>query len=106
MSAFFIPGLAGDRRALESAYVEMQDGVERDFGRRPSAQRIQRLWTRRGNLDCITEVGSPDPIHGGTVIAIFDLGWHRPFVVLRCSDEQAICEVLGCSAYSVSEFEA
>ncbi len=65
------------------------------------------LWTRRGNLDCITTVGAPDPVWGDIVTAIFDMGPHQPFVVYRQLADPAAghhCEVLGCNAYSVSEF--
>ena len=44
------------------------------MGRPPSRRRIEKLWTRRGSLDCMTEVGMPDPLRGGTVMAIFDMG--------------------------------
>jgi hypothetical protein len=42
------------------------------------------------------------------VIAIFDMGPHQPFVVYRQSGTDAVdreYEVLGCNAYSVSEFD-
>lgn len=62
-----------------------------------------------GSLDCTTEVGRPDPLLGGTVMAIFDLGSRQPFVVWRQSDAEPAdgCrEVLGSSAYSVVEFDS
>ena len=44
-----------------------------------------------------------------SVIAAFDMGPHQPFVVW-CQQElgkgDAVCEVLGCNAYSVLEFDA
>ena len=109
MTAFFIPGIAGDARAVESAYSEMRQQTELDMGRRPNSRRILSLWTRRGAVDCITQVGRRDPLRGGTVIAIFDMGPHQPFVLwwqqeLGSSNE--VREVLGCNAYSVLEFEA
>jgi hypothetical protein len=108
VTAFFIPGIAGDAHARESAYGEMRRQVELEMGRRPSARRIVSLWTRRGSVDCITEVGRPDPLRGGTVIAIFDMGLHQPFVVWwqqKPGSCDAVREVLGCSAYSVHEFD-
>lgn len=108
MTAFFIPGVADNRRALEHAYGEMRRLVELDMGRRPSARRIAKLWTRRGSVDCTTEVGSPDPLRGDMVMAIFDMGPHQPFVVWRQDDVATgvgLREVLGCSAYSVLEFD-
>jgi hypothetical protein len=106
VTAFFIPGLS-DTPRLEDAYADMRRQLELDMGRRPSARRILRLWTRRGRLDCITEVGMPDPLHGGTVMAIFDMGAHQPFVIWRQPDgvRDGVCEVLGPNAYSVLEFD-
>ena len=110
MTAFFIPGISGDAdgRALELAYRDMRTRVESEMGRRPRARRIEKLWTRRGSLDCMTEVGRPDPLRGGTVMAIFDMGPHQPFVVWREADISTgvgCGEVLGSSAYSVLEFD-
>ena len=110
MTAFFIPGIAGDARASESAYGEIRRRTELEMGRRPSSRRIVSLWTRRGTVDCITEVGRLDPLRGGTVIALFDMGPHQPFVAW-CQQEpgkgDAFCEVLGCiNAYAVLEFDA
>ena len=72
-----------------------------------SARRILQLWTRRGSIDCFTEVGRHDPLRGGTVMAIFDMGPHQPFVVWLQSDtvRSGIREILGCNAYSVLEFD-
>ena len=67
MTAFYVPGLAGDARASDHAYGEMRRQLELDMGRRQSSRRIVSLWTRRGAVDCITEVGRPDPLRGGTV---------------------------------------
>ena len=109
MTAFFIPGIAGDATAIESAYGEMRRQTELDTGRRPTSRRILSLWTRRGGLDCVTQVGRRDPLRGGTVIAIFDLGRHDPFVVWwqrEPGSANGAQEVLGSSAYAVQEFDA
>jgi hypothetical protein len=110
MTAFFIPGISrdDDGRAMETAYRAMSTRVEIDMGRPPRARRIEKLWTRRGSVDCLTVVGSPDPLRGGTVMAIFDMGSHQPFVVWREADSRTgdgRCEVLSWSAYSVLEFD-
>lgn len=108
MSAFFIPGISGDAFAIESAYGAMRRRTELELGRRPSSRRIVSLWTRRGALDCVTEVGRRDPLCGGTVIAIFDMGRHQPFVVWwqqEPGNGDAVSEVLGCNAYAVLEFD-
>ena len=109
MTAFFIPGVDGDARRVEDAYGEMRKRIELDLGRAPSARRIFRLWARRGTVDCITEVGGHDPLRGGVVIAIFDMGPHHPFVICRQEDlgsREGVREILGCHAYSVLEFDA
>jgi hypothetical protein len=108
VTAFFIPGVSDDTSAVELAYGDMRRQIELDMGRRPTARRILRLWTRRGSVDCITEVGRPDPLRGGIVMAIFDMGPRQPFVVWRHPDvglRDGMREILGCSAYSVLEFD-
>lgn len=110
MTAFWIPGVSNDDdgRGLEHTYSDMRKQVELDMGRPPSARRIEKLWTRRGSLDCTTEVGRPDPLCGDTVIAIFDLGARQPFVVWRQPDAgtaDGCRDILGWSAYSVLEFD-
>jgi hypothetical protein len=108
MTAFFIPGVVGDAGNVEHAYGEMRSRIELELGSLPSARRIFRLWARRGRVDCITEVGGRDPLHGGVVIAIFDMGPHDPFIVCRqeqLGSREGVREVLGCHAYSVLEFD-
>jgi hypothetical protein len=111
MTAFFIPGIASDNEggALEVAYGDMRARVELDMGRRPRERRIEKLWTRRGSIDCLTVVGRPDPLRGGTVMAIFDMGAHEPFVIWRESDSWTgggYREVVNGRAYSVLEFDS
>ncbi len=109
MTAFFIPGVSGQLGVVEGAYGDMRKQVELDMGRRPRSHRIVRLWSRRGSVDCVTEVGVEDPLRGGTVIAIFDMGPHQPFVVWRAPDDgmqDGVREVLSCNAYSVLEFDS
>jgi hypothetical protein len=109
VTAFFIPGVGDDAHAIEDAYGEMRRQIELDLGRRPSSRRIVSLWTRRGAVDCVTQVGRSDPLRGGTVIAIFDMGPHQPFVVWwqqEPTSGNAVREVLGSSAYAVLEFDA
>jgi len=48
VTAFFIPGIAGDADAVESAYGEMRHQTELEMGRCTSSRRILSLWTRRG----------------------------------------------------------
>jgi len=59
-------------------------------------------------VDCVTEVGERDPLRGGTVTAIFDMGPDRPFVVCwqhELGSRQGVREIRGCSAHSVLEFD-
>ena len=109
MTTFFIPGLAGQVRPTQDAYQAMREQLERQLGRLPRQQRIAELFARRGNRDCVTTVGQPDPICGDLVMAIFDMGPHQPFVVCHQSGEHGAeisNELLADNAYSVSEFEA
>jgi hypothetical protein len=109
VTAFFIPGVGSDPRAAEGAYRDMSGVIELEMGRRPNARRILSLWARRGSMDCVTEVGSTDPLRGGTVMAIFDMGPHQPFVVWRQPDggiPDGVREILDCNAYAVSEFDS
>jgi hypothetical protein len=109
VATFFIPGVSGDPALVEGAYRDMSGVIELEMGRRPSARRILRLWTRRGKTDCVTEVGVSDPMRGGTVLAIFDLGPQQPFVVWwqpESGRPEGVREILGCSAYAVLEFDS
>ena len=108
MSTFFIPGVDGDPGVAERAYFDMRRQVELEMGIPPSIKRIEKLWTRRGSTDCVTEVGTPDPVRGGIVMAIFDMGHHRPFVVWWRPDgglRSGVPEVIRDAAYSVVEFD-
>lgn len=108
MTKFFIPGETGHAWATESTYREMRRKLELELGRAPRTSRILELCARRGRHDCVTRVGTPDPISGDTVIAIFDMGTHMPFVVWHQDSDRTQApgfEVLGRHAYSVLEFE-
>jgi hypothetical protein len=112
VTAFFIPGV-GEGSAAENAYRSMREQLATSLGRPPTRRRIHELWTRRGRTDCVTQVGTPDPISGDTVVAIFDMGSHQPFVIWHHAHDavnparavERTYEVVGCNAYSVLEFE-
>jgi hypothetical protein len=109
VARFFIPGLDDETSAAEAVYTDMRQRLELDLGRLPHPRRIQELWTRRGRTDCVTKVGTPDPLSGDTVIAIFDMGSHQPFVIWHERHDAARAgeyEVLGPNAYSVLEFDS
>jgi hypothetical protein len=106
VTAFFIPGLGELARETEDAYALMRRGVEADTGLHLCERRIRQLWSRRGGVDCLTEVGRPDPVCGGTVLAIFAVGPRQPYVVRLEDANGGMCEVLSSHAYSVIEFES
>lgn len=108
MSTFFIPGTGEDRLLADRVYADMRAALELELGTRPNARRIAKLWTRRGGTDCVTEVGMPDPLRGGVVLAIFDMGQQRPFVVWwrpQGGAPTGVRESLSNRAYSVVEFD-
>jgi hypothetical protein len=109
VTPFFIPGVGRDPGVVETAYRDMSGVIEIEMGHRPNARRILSLWARRGSIDCITEVGSSDPLRGGTVMAIFDMGPRQPFVVWwqpEAGGPDGVREILGPSAYVVLEFDS
>ena len=109
VSTFFIPGTGEDRQLAERVYAELRAALELELGTRPNGRRIAKLWTRRGGTDCITEVGVADPLRGGIVLAIFDMGQQRPFVVWRRplgGTPTGVREILGHHAYSVVDFDS
>jgi hypothetical protein len=108
VSTFFIPGTGQNRQLADRVYADMRAALELELGTRPNARRIAKLWARRGGTDCITEVGMPDPVRGGTVLAIFDMGRQRPFVVwwrTQGGTPTGVRESLSHHAYSVVEFD-
>ena len=109
MSTFFIPGTGEDHQLAESMYAAMRAALQLELGARPQERRIAKLWPRRGSTDCITEVGVPDPLHGGIVLAIFDMGHQQPYVVWWRpfgGASTGVREILGHHAYSVTDFDA
>jgi hypothetical protein len=109
VSTFFIPGTGEDRGPAERAYGDMRAELEREIGTCPNPRRIAKLWARRAGTHCITEVGMPDPLRGGIVLAIFDMGQQRPFVVWWRPHGAAptrVRESLGHHAYAVVEFDS
>jgi len=107
VTAFFVPG-SEDHTVAEHAYANMRAALEDELGSRPNQRRIATLWTRRGSTDCVTEVGAPDPLRGGIVLAIFDMGQRKPFVVWWQPGGDrlgGVREILGPNAYSVVEFD-
>ena len=105
MTAFFIPGLERDRASEEDVYADIRLAAEARTGHEPQADRIFKLWSRRGGRDCEAEVGKPDPVSGETVVAIFDLGRHCPYLIDCGSPDGAVAEVIvEKPVYAVTEF--
>jgi hypothetical protein len=52
----------------------------------------------------VVEVGRPDPIGGSQVMAILELGRHRPFGVFTAAEPNSPALLVGPSVYSVTEF--
>jgi hypothetical protein len=105
MPPFFFP--MGDGQGGEDTYQRLRRETELRMGHAPRSRRIMEVWMRRGNLDCVTAVGAPDPVRGEIVTAIFDMGLHQPFIVYRqhpTDPGQHPYDVVDCYAYTVSEF--
>jgi hypothetical protein len=104
VTAFFLAGLQDGTE--EEAYAAICAGAEACTGVRPRERRIYKLTCRRGGLDCEVEVGRPDPIDGAIVMAILDLGTHRPFTIYCRSPQSGGPEtqILVRSVCSVTEF--
>jgi hypothetical protein len=79
MTGFFIPEL--DRAHEEDVYAGFRRAALAQTGHEPGAQRIFKLWCRRGGVDCEIEVGQPDPVSGKTVLAILDLGRGHAYLI-------------------------
>ncbi|HEX8856600.1 MAG TPA: hypothetical protein VF752_13470 [Thermoleophilaceae bacterium] len=104
--AFFVPGHDDEPAEAEAAYTTIRKTITVSTGHVPRDRRIWRLSARRGGRDCITQVGLPDPLSSELVVAILDLGTHKPFAVYsRCSHGGDEIEELQLQqVYEVVEF--
>ncbi len=99
MPCFFIPGIDGNQ---EVEYARLR-GVVRDVTQRePRARRIFSLSCRMDGRDCEVAVGQADPVSGGSVLAIFDVGGTEPYSVIVADD--APLRLSKRTIYSVTEF--
>jgi hypothetical protein len=108
VTAFFVPELSAPDITQEEEYAALVAATEAFTGMRPRKRRIHKLHCRRGHVDCEAEVGRVDPIEGGIVVAILDLGTRQPFVI-HCRAPQnggSGSQILVRSVYSVTEFTA
>ena len=88
VTAFFIPGSARAGGEAEAMYAGIRKRVEAETGNPPYPVRIFKLSFRRDGADLEAEVGQPDPVGGHTVLAIFDLGRHSPYLI-HCVGDSA-----------------
>ena len=80
MTTFFIPELDPLEASAEAVYAGIRQAAKAT-GHSPQQRRIFELSFRRDGVDVEAEVGKPDPIGGQTVLAILDLGRHRPYLI-------------------------
>ena len=107
MTAFFIPELDPDGPSEADVYAAIRLSARAHTGHDPQSERIFKLWSRRGGLDCEAEVGRPDPVCGETVLAILDLGRHEPYLIQCGSPGDRGRQVLVRKpVYSTTEFAA
>lgn len=105
MTAFFIPELEASRREVERVYAGIRQEAHARVGHPPQPQRIFMLSFRREGVDLEAEVGKPDPVSGDTVLAIFDLGRHSPYLIhCRPSAGPATQVLVSKPVYAVTEF--
>jgi hypothetical protein len=106
VEAFFIPGCTAGMEA-EGVYGRIVAAAAADTGHPPRPVRIFKISFRHCGADLDAEVGMPDPVQGGTVLAILDLGRESPYM-LHCrstagSSQQVLVKK---PVYSVTEFAA
>jgi hypothetical protein len=101
---FFIPDSAPGMEA-EGTYARIVAAAEADIGHAPRPVRIFRLSFRHHGADLDAEVGRPDPVGGGTVLAILDLGRESPYLI-HCSPVDGFRQqvLVRKPVYSVTEF--
>jgi hypothetical protein len=105
MSGFFVPDLAGDRKREEDVYAACRRAALAQTGHEPAAQRIFKVWCRRGGVDGETEVGQPDPVCGQTVLVILDLGRGQPYLISCGSPDGPIAQLsVDKPVYAVTAF--
>ena len=107
MTSFFIPELDPHGASEEAVYAGIRKLAQARTGHEPGAERIFKLLCRREGVDCEAEVGKPDPVCGKTVLAIVDLGRHRPYLI-HCGSpgEGSTQVVVEKPVYAVTEFTA
>jgi hypothetical protein len=102
VTRFFVPDRTG--RAATERYDAIRQAAQESTGHCPTDRRIAALTCRREGRDLETIVGQADPVCGGTVIAILDLGRHLPYLV-HCAGNEAQQQLLVSKpVYAVTEF--
>ena len=105
VTAFFIPDVGSGGKGAADLYAGIRSRTRSETGFEPRDRRIFRLDFRHDGKDVEAEVGMPDPILGRTVLAILDLGAHRPYVI-HCgrAGEDPVHILAPKPVYSVTEF--
>jgi len=99
-----VPVAQSRRDRAEEAYRQLREAAGQITGSPPAPQRILRLDCRLGGRNSRIEVGRPDPIQGHVVLAIFDVGGERPWVIYTTRDIRAPAFRLGRSVKAVTAF--
>jgi hypothetical protein len=94
---FFVPGESSGRRA-EQRYEELRARA----GVGAAHRRIFSVACRLEGRDCVIQVGTPSPLDGRDVLAIFDLGSTNGYAIATDSSMPAL--QLGRHVYAVTEF--
>ena len=101
---FFVPGVESGHDRAEEAYRQLRQAAGQTTGKQPAAERIFGLDCVMGGRRSRIEVGQPDPIQAHVVLAIFDVGGERPYVIYTTHDTFSPALRLGRSVKSVTTF--
>ena len=100
---FFVPGLRAGA-SQQDAYRRLSLSATQATGLTPSDVRISGLDCTLGGRAYRIEVGEPDPIQGHVVLAIFDVGGDRPYVIYTARDEETPAFRLGGAVIAQTAF--
>jgi len=104
--AFFVPGQPSGSAAEKLAYAQMREDVGVDAGATPRARRIFSIDCRVAGQDCVVQVGSPDPVDGVEILAIFDVGGDMRYSVCTGADGPHPALRLSKRIYGARDFSA
>jgi hypothetical protein len=99
---FFVPGTPPESREAEHRYEQLRKAAHTVDGAGPCGKRIYSLSCRYAGRDCVIEVGSPNPVDGGEVLAIFELNSRGGYSIATAAGTADLH--LGRHVYWVTEF--